>query len=251
MSSLHPTFQEPDIQIDDTILDLWRHDQFANAEALLNAAIHGPRIRSHALASRALIRARLRQWDAAIADTTAVCVAPLSHALSLIYIKSIKIQPSVIGYIAKSVALVGNGEKHKAYRACDIAFERFHSTHVTFLLLIKVCVPCTRAWLPSRSYSPGYHRVYGRRACRRDIPRRRPHRYGGVQINVLRGSGTCITRYHTTNITTDVSNRHICIFSLETRTWRVATTRVRYYPSRVHEPKCDPTRVEDSLWSHW
>ena len=149
MSRIHPTFQEPDIQIDDTILDLWRHDQFANAEALLNAAIHGPRIRSHALASRALIRARLRQWDAAIADTTAVCVAPLSHALSLIYIKSIKIQPSVIGYIAKSVALVGNGEKHKAYRACDIAFERFHSTHVTFLLLIKVCVPCTRAWLPS------------------------------------------------------------------------------------------------------
>ena len=86
MSSLHPTFQEPDIQIDDTILDLWRHDQLANAEKLLNP--RNPRIlpgnRSHALASRALVRARLRQWDAAIADTTAVCVAPLSHALSLI-----------------------------------------------------------------------------------------------------------------------------------------------------------------------
>ena len=86
------------------------------------------------------MRARLRQWDAAIADATKVFVALRSHALSLISVKSIEIQPSVIGYSAKSVALVGNGEKHKAYRACDIAFQRFHSTHVAFLLLIKVCI---------------------------------------------------------------------------------------------------------------
>ena len=52
--------------------------------------------------------------------------------------KSIKIQPSVIGYIAKSIALVGKGEKHAGYRTCDIAFEHFHSTHVSFLLLFKV-----------------------------------------------------------------------------------------------------------------
>ena len=57
----------------------------------------------------------------------------------LIYTKAIKIQPPVIGYIAKSVAHVGKGEKNKAYRACDIAFERFHSSHVSFLLLVKVC----------------------------------------------------------------------------------------------------------------
>ena len=60
--------------------------------------------------------------------------------LTLYCAKSIKIQPSVIGYIAKSVAFVRNGEKHKAYRACDIAFVRFHSTHATFLLLSKVRV---------------------------------------------------------------------------------------------------------------
>ena len=131
----------------------------------MTTAIHASRDPSHdALASRALVRARLGQWDVAIADATEVFVALLSRALSLIYIKSIKIQPSVIGYIAKSVALVGNGEKHKAYGACDIAFERFHSTHVTFLLLIKVC-PIHTAWLPSDpSYFLGYHRVYGRRA---------------------------------------------------------------------------------------
>jgi hypothetical protein len=149
LSCVPPTFQEPDIQIDDAALHSWKRNQLANAEALLTAAIHESRNPSyHALASRALVRARLRQWDAAIADATEVCIALLSHALSLIYIKSIKIQPSVIGYIAKSVSLVGKGEKHKAYRACDIAFQRFHSGHVTFLLLIKVCKPCTPLGCP-------------------------------------------------------------------------------------------------------
>ena len=150
MSSQHHTFQEPDIRIDDAALHSWKHNQLANAEALLTAAIDVSRNPSyHAVASRALVRTRLRQWDAAIADATQVFLTLLSHALPLIFMKSIKIQPSVIGYIAKSVAYVGNGEKHKAYRACDIAFERFHSTHVSFLLLIKVRIPCTRVWLPS------------------------------------------------------------------------------------------------------
>ena len=145
LSLIHPIPQEPDIRIDDAALHSWKHNQLANAEALLTAAIHESRNPSHhALACRALVRARTRQWDAAIADATEVFVALLSHMPSLTCIKSIKIQPSVIGYIAKSVALVGNGEKHQAYRACDIAFGCFHSTHVTFLLLIKVCIPCTQ-----------------------------------------------------------------------------------------------------------
>ena len=197
MSRLHPTFQEPDIHIDDAALHSWKHDQLAKAEALLTTASRNPS--HHTLASRALIRARLRKWDTAIADATKVSTVLLSHALSLIYIKSIKIQPSVIGYIAKSVALVGNGEKHKAYRVCDVAFERFHSTHVTFLLLIKVCPIHSSFTALSRSYSLGHHRVYGRRARRRDIPRRRPHRYSAAQFHMLRGSGTCITRYRAMN----------------------------------------------------
>jgi hypothetical protein len=166
LSRLHPHSRNQTFGLTTLRSISWKHNQLAKAEALLTAAIRESRNPSHhALASRALVRARLRQWDAAIADATEVFVALLSHALSLIYIKSIKIQPSVIGYIAKSVALVGNGEKHKAYRTCDIAFERFHSTHVTFLLLIKVCIPCTSlASALSCSYSLGYHRVYGWRA---------------------------------------------------------------------------------------
>ena len=147
-----------------------------NAEAVLTAAISNPN--HHLLASRALVRARLRHWDAALDDAEEVLVTLFSLTLTLTssYAKAIKVQPSVMGYIAKSVALVGNGDRHSGYRACDIAFERFHSSHVTFLLLVKVCI--FQTWFPlSFSSYLGYRRVYGRRAPRCDIARRRPHRY--------------------------------------------------------------------------
>ena len=84
-----------------------------------------------------------------------------------------KIQPSIISYIAKGIALVGKGERYKGYQACDIAFEHFHASRVSFLLLIKACIQRTSAWLPSNSdICLGYSRVYGRRARRRDISRR-------------------------------------------------------------------------------
>ena len=142
MSRQHPTFQEPDLQIDDAVLDLWNQDQLKGAEALLTKAITASNTSHHVLACRALVWARLQEWDTAIADAEMVFVALPSHIqiLALICAKAINLQPSVIGYIAKSIALVGKGERHKALRACDIAFEHFHSSHVTFLLLIKVCI---------------------------------------------------------------------------------------------------------------
>ena len=158
--------QEPYIQIDDAALDSWEQDQLENADALLTTAISESRNENHhVLASRALVRARLRQWDAALVDAEQVLVALFSHALTLtsIYTKAIEIWPSVLGYIAKSVALVGSGDRYSGYRACDIAFERCHSSQVSFLLLAKVCI--FRTWFPlGRSYPLGYHRVYGRRA---------------------------------------------------------------------------------------
>ncbi|KAF8547863.1 hypothetical protein OG21DRAFT_1449832 [Imleria badia] len=118
---------EPEIQIDDDTLNLWKHDQFADAEALLTTAVGESRNPSHhVLASRALVRSRLQHWDAAIVDAK----------------ESIKIQPSIIGYIARGVALVGWGKKHKhkAYRVCDLAFEHSHPNHVNFLLLVKAII---------------------------------------------------------------------------------------------------------------
>ncbi|KAH0838860.1 WD40-repeat-containing domain protein [Lanmaoa asiatica] len=128
---------EPKIHINDAVLNSWDHDQLANAEALLTQEITESRDPGHhVLASRALVRAHLRHWEAAIVDAT----------------KSINIRPTVIGYIAKSIALVGNGERHEAYRACDIAFEHFHSTHVSFLLLIKVCPIHSNMAAPSAAH---------------------------------------------------------------------------------------------------
>jgi hypothetical protein len=146
-----PTLQEPDIRIDEAALDSWKHNQLANTEALLTATITtllDPGY--HTLASRALVQARLQQWDTAIADAEEVFTALFSHVLTLTLnsTKSIKIQPSVLGYIAKSLALVGKGEKHEGLRVCDTAFEHLHSSHIAFLLLIKVCIHCTQTRFP-------------------------------------------------------------------------------------------------------
>ena len=80
MSRLHPTFQEPDIQVDDAALHSWKHDQLENADALLTVAIpESWNPTHHVLASRALVRARLRQWDAALVDAEQVVVPLFSH----------------------------------------------------------------------------------------------------------------------------------------------------------------------------
>ena len=57
--------------------------------------------------------------------------------------------------------------------------------------------------------------------------------------------------YDVANITTDISSRHICIFSLEIRTWSAATTSVQYNRSSMHESKCDTTGADRSCWSRW
>ncbi|KAF8139668.1 WD40-repeat-containing domain protein [Boletus edulis] len=111
---------EPDIQIDDAALDLWKNGQLEEAQALLTeATLASQSPHHHVLASRAIVRARLRQWGAAIEDAK----------------KSIEIQPSIGGYIANSVAFVSRGEKYKAYRACDIAFEHCHPTRAVIVCM--------------------------------------------------------------------------------------------------------------------
>jgi len=135
------------MQIDNAALDCWTHNQLLDAEVSLATATL---LSQHVLASRALVRARMERWDEAAADAEEVFADqfPCIPTLMLIYTKSIAIQPSVMGYVAKSVSLVGKGKKHEAYRVCDIAFEHLHSTHVSFLLLIKVSI--TGTWSPLR-----------------------------------------------------------------------------------------------------
>ena len=80
MSHLHPTLQEPDIQINDAALHSWKHDQLDNADVVLTAVIADPRNPNHhVLASRALLRARLGHWDAALVNAEEVLAALFSH----------------------------------------------------------------------------------------------------------------------------------------------------------------------------
>ena len=140
----HSTLQGLDIQIDDAPLDAWKNDQLADAEALLTTAIHQYQHPSyHFLAARALVRARLQHWEETLVDAQMVLLALLSHSLTLTptRTKAIDAQPSIIAYIAKSLAHAGKGEKDKAYLACDIAFEHSHSSRIPLPLPIKVCIP--------------------------------------------------------------------------------------------------------------
>ena len=133
--------QEPDIRIDDAALELWKQDRLEEAEALLTETITASQNLNHdLLASRALVRARSGQWDTAIVDAEMVSATWFSSVptLTRICTQAIDVRPSVIAYIAKIVAHVGNGERHKAYWTCDVASQHIHPSHFNFILLIKV-----------------------------------------------------------------------------------------------------------------
>lgn len=81
MSCLLSTFQEPEILIDDAACSSWKHDDLAAAEALLTALIpQSQDATHHVLASRALVRSRLQQWDTAIHDAEEVLAALPSYS---------------------------------------------------------------------------------------------------------------------------------------------------------------------------
>ena len=148
-SRLYSTRQDLDIQIDHAALDAWKNDQLEDAEALLTTAIYKHQHPDyHVLAARALVRARLEHWDEALVDAQMVLLPLLSHSLTLTpsRTKAIDAQPSMVAYIAKSLAHVGKGEKDKAYLECDIAFEHSHSSHIPLPLPIKVCIPALGLW---------------------------------------------------------------------------------------------------------
>jgi hypothetical protein len=144
-SLLLPTFQEPDIQIDNAALDSSTHDQLADAKPPLTETMTNTGHQTHhALANRALVRARLQQSEQAIDDAENVSLSLLSHTRMHIvnFRKPIKIRPSVNGYIAKSVALINRGKRAEGCRAYDLAFRHCDPTDVDLILLIKVCIPC-------------------------------------------------------------------------------------------------------------
>ena len=133
--------QPPFIDIANAALDSWKQDRLADTETSLTGIITNSRNQSHhALANRALVRARLRHWDLAIEDAEKASLGSLFHTLTLNlnYYKSIKLRPSINGYIAQSLALIGKGKKTDGCRVYDLAFRHYHTIDVNLILLIKV-----------------------------------------------------------------------------------------------------------------
>ncbi|KAF8126555.1 quinon protein alcohol dehydrogenase-like superfamily, partial [Boletus edulis] len=115
-------YRSPFIHITDAALRSWEQNRLVDVEASLTETTRDER--HLALATRALVRSQLQHWDLAIEDAK----------------KSIEIEPSVTGYIAMSVALIGNGQKEQGCRVFDLAFRHCDSTHMDTLLLIKAVV---------------------------------------------------------------------------------------------------------------
>ncbi|KAG2349975.1 hypothetical protein BDR05DRAFT_955819 [Suillus weaverae] len=94
------------------------------AEELLTQEIHTDGNSHDTYANRSLVRARHHEWDDALQDAT----------------KSIAIQPSLLGYISKGIALCGKEQLCDAMEAFDLSFVFSNQSPIAIdlVLLIKV-----------------------------------------------------------------------------------------------------------------
>ncbi|KAI5982355.1 hypothetical protein EDC04DRAFT_3150893 [Pisolithus marmoratus] len=110
------------IHASDEILKSWTHDDPTATEILLSEEISRASSPSHyMLANRALVRARLKHVVLAMEDVEV----------------SLQVRPSPIGYIAKAVTLLGQGDRGGALLTFDFAFHDCEPHNIRFLLLLK------------------------------------------------------------------------------------------------------------------
>ena len=137
--------------ISEAVFRSWTQGDLTRAEELLTQGAIAPSntlYHAHTLAHRALVRARSKWWEMAIGDAKEVgnLGSLTSYVVFTIVRQSIKVQRSIIGYIAHAIALVGNGEHESALRVFDLVFSEGLPNENKFLLLIRVCVchprPC-------------------------------------------------------------------------------------------------------------
>ena len=142
--------QLPLMCISETVFKSWTQGDLTRAEELLTQGAIAPSntlCHAHMLAHRALVRARSKQWEMAIGDAKEVSSSGnlAFYVVFTIVCQSIKVQRSVIGYIAHAITLVANREHESALRAFDLVFTEGLPSENRFLLLIKVCA-CHCRW---------------------------------------------------------------------------------------------------------
>ncbi|KAH7903553.1 hypothetical protein BJ138DRAFT_1131315 [Hygrophoropsis aurantiaca] len=117
---------QPLLEIDAQTYVAWKGEYFSNAEWILSKVI-GARVNDHgAFAIRALVRARRLQWNAALEDAQ----------------MSINILPTVIGYVALSIALSGQSNCEDAMHGLDLGFIDGNGDvdTIRLLLLLKAII---------------------------------------------------------------------------------------------------------------
>ena len=130
--------------ISETVFKSWAQGDLTRAEELLTQSAIAPSHTSyhaHTLAYRALVRVRSKHWEMAINDAKEVSSSGnlAFYVVFTIVCQSVKVQRSVIGYIAHAITLVGNGEHESALRVFDLVFTECLPSENKFLLLIRVC----------------------------------------------------------------------------------------------------------------
>ncbi|KIK14694.1 hypothetical protein PISMIDRAFT_17106 [Pisolithus microcarpus 441] len=121
-------------------LECWTQNDPTNTEKLLTKEITSTSSPNHyLLADRALIRAHLKHVALAIEDAQEASL--LLHCPMYIfthtYLKSLRVHPSPIGYIAMAVAQLAQGDREEALRVFDLAFHVCEPCDNKLLLLLK------------------------------------------------------------------------------------------------------------------
>lgn len=121
----------------------------------------------YARANRSLVRARLRKWDEALEDaeaTTVICITFSTElALTPGHVKSHGDQAPLIAYIAKGIALCGQGKREGALDAFDAVLRECDSDTKNVVEHIKVsCNRETSFQLLNSSLHQVHHLFRGR-----------------------------------------------------------------------------------------
>ncbi|KAG1896626.1 uncharacterized protein F5891DRAFT_580344 [Suillus fuscotomentosus] len=122
----HSLYDDIKIKVLPTVWNASVAGDLHTAEKLLTQEIDKDGNKYDSCAIRSMVRARSSEWDNALQDA----------------VKSIAIQPSLWGYISKSIALCGNGQLWDAMEAFDLAitFSNRDPVTIDLLLLIKAVV---------------------------------------------------------------------------------------------------------------
>ncbi|KIN93449.1 hypothetical protein M404DRAFT_36093 [Pisolithus tinctorius Marx 270] len=135
--------QLPLVQVSDETLKSWVQDDPTNTEMLLTEEIASASSPSHSLlASRALIRARLKYLALAINDAKEASLHShhSTYIFAHVHLKSLQVQSSPIGHVAMAVALLGQGDREGALCAFDLAFHDCEPHDNRILLLLKFII---------------------------------------------------------------------------------------------------------------